>query len=332
MWGQGLNDEFKFYNLIKNWLERPEVLNRPVNVTLEAHSGANIFPDKDVIRPLAQKRHGEINVSNPPILFQVESALDSLLKRYPTEAGGIATVGKKVDLILMDGGANDFGMRQILLEKTLEDAKIKKYAQDYCLLGMTTLLRVACATFPRARIVVTGYYPLVSPKTNARILSRTLLGALGIKGDVNWPFHKDGDRRDEWARRSAAWVKYTDEYLRTAVKTANDAFPSADANPRVAFAPINFAPEDSYATFDKNPSDNKSRLWYTGEHLVTEDDKYNERRTKICVSNETSEFSKTEKKICMRAGTFHPNHRGAELYRAEIQKALTPYIDELKKT
>ena len=97
MWGQGLNDEFKFYNLIKNWLERPEILNRHVNVTLEADSGANIFPDKDVIRPLAQKRHGEINVSNPPILFQVESALDNLLKLYPSEPGGIATIGRKVD-------------------------------------------------------------------------------------------------------------------------------------------------------------------------------------------------------------------------------------------
>jgi lysophospholipase L1-like esterase len=334
MWGQGLGDEFKFYYLLKKWLEGNEVFagKRDVRPTVEAHSGANIFPEKDPKRSLMKGRDGEINVSNPPILFQVESALEKYGK-YPEYSASAQSVGNNVDLILLDGGANDFSMRQILLsgEKDLNDADIKKYAEDYCKYGMTTLLRVVCSTFPSARVVVTGYYPLVSLKTDKDVLSRTIFGALGINATYNAPFHKDGERRDRWAARSDAWVKYSNESLEAAVKTANRAYPPSSTmnGPRVLFVPIRFKPENAYGTF-KDPNKSESFLWYTGKHLVTGDDRFNDRRERICVSADTNDMSKLDKKICMRAATFHPNHEGANFYYEQIKAALLPYVDGFK--
>ena len=330
MWGQGLNPEEKFSYLIEQWLEK-EILKRDVNRTVEAHSGATIFPEKDPKRYLTEEMNEEINVSNPPILFQVESALDTY-KKDPLEKRSKARVGEKVDLILLDGGANDFGMSQIVFSTKINDKLIEKYARDYCLYGMTTLLRVVCPTFPNARIVVTGYYPLVSKMTNPNVLSRSLFGALGIDARFNMPFHKDGDKRDKWADRSAAWVKWSNKYLQEAIEKINEVYPWPNG-PRILFAPIPFEPQHSYGTFkDKeDPAKSETLLWYMGKRMVVNDRRYNDRRETICTNSEDAKFlSKLQKKICIRAGAFHPNWKGAEFYAEQIKKALLPYVDDMK--
>src|SRR5689334_15298077 len=42
-WGQGLNDDQKFYALVQQWLKQ-QLLGRDVNVTVMAHSGATVLP------------------------------------------------------------------------------------------------------------------------------------------------------------------------------------------------------------------------------------------------------------------------------------------------
>lgn len=321
MWGQGLLDQDKFSFKTAEWL-RTDIFKGRRTVPdphIEAHSGATIFPEFDPAKDFTKQNYfGESNLSNPAILFQIDNALE-----YYESASRLKTSlsREKVDLILVDGGINDFSAASLLSLK-ISDSDITAYARNFCGYGMKTVLRLLSVSFPNARIVVTGYYAPFSEKTDKHIISRTLLGAVGIQSSfINWPFHQDGQIVGRLAARSALWRDQSDIFLRQAVNTINAAFPfqtsvtgTVPANNRIIFVPAPFKPENSYGT-----GENDTFLWTLGKDLLPGDDRQNQ-RVEGCVKDVSGLHLKT----CNRAAAFHPNKKGANAYFEAIRNALQP--------
>lgn len=142
VWGNGLRDQDKFSALIAQEIQRRT--GRRVIRRVHAISGSRIMPRAgDIICRVSC--NGEVQTANTPILSQVE----------------LIEAPDRVDLLLMDGCINDVGLGAILSPDTddtaLADATVRACHED-----MLTLLRKVRAAAPRAGIVVTGYYPIVS--------------------------------------------------------------------------------------------------------------------------------------------------------------------------
>jgi lysophospholipase L1-like esterase len=315
MWGQGLLENEKFYNIVKNWLQK-DVLKeqRLINPPwVEAHSGATIFPETDASRNSLKKfSSGETNVSSPCILYQVENALDHYKKTLiPRES---------VDLILVDGGINDLTVER-LFKVNMTDEKIKHYAQEFCGYGMKLLLKSISLSFPNAKIVVTGYYPIISKLTSHLMLGELLWGMFGINPPnvlLDIPFSQNHRLRNALARRCTLWANEANINLQKAVNTINEDFshtsPSGAKNPRVFFVPIKFQEKHSYAAGEE------TYLWKVEQRLKTDDHMFQSRKTSCEVDGKRG----IDDLICRRAGTAHPNVNGAVAYAEAI-------IDKLSK-
>ncbi|MBS1223812.1 MAG: hypothetical protein H6R24_490 [Proteobacteria bacterium] len=84
----------------------------------------------------------------------------------------------QVDLVIVDGGINDVGV-QTILDSRGDDTALARLTTIVCGSDMTALLSDILTAFPAARVVVTGYYPIVSIESNLDFLL-ALLGGLGL--------------------------------------------------------------------------------------------------------------------------------------------------------
>ncbi len=329
MWGQGLREEQKFYHQVYRWLQT-EVFKgvRPVaEPRVFAHSDARIFPafslDRDFVK---ENVSNESRLPNPSILFQASTALSEYKK-------SAVNGPQKVDLILVNGGINDFRVERFLQAK-LVSAAIEAYARQFCGHGMGLLLRFLATAFPNARIVVTGYYLIISKKTDPDVLRNGVLKfALGKKPRhlFNIPFvGENRGLRNELARRSQDWVDYSTRYLGETVTTVNTEFPveGSGRGHRIVFVPAPFGPGNAYGASGEGE---RPFLWELNDRLLPEDPMLPS-RSLTCAQDRIKGLNY---QTCKRAAAFHPNPEGAEAYataiKAELQKIIpsTNWISEL---
>lgn len=141
-WGQGLLRAHKMHELVADayGAQGP----RPAT-TLVAHSGAVIGVGMASTGAVCD---GEVPKGRPTILQQV-AAFD-------------ASEARSTDLVIINGGINDVDVRVIVSPftspTTLADRTARACGDD-----LTALLRAALAKFPKARIAVLTYYPILSP-------------------------------------------------------------------------------------------------------------------------------------------------------------------------
>ena len=363
MWGQGLADEHKFSYMVREWICQKRnngncAGKEDVQIHVEAHSGAVIArPEKDnqkkeedrFTRSVARVKYaGEVNNDYPTVWGQVD-----LARRYYLD-NSIPT--DEVDLILVNGGINDMGAPRILAPKLLGflAGNISDFAKKYCEDDMKLLLDKVANTFPNARIVVPGYFPLVSLNTPENLLMETIgYLFLGKKENAsskeafeeelaNPPnevaaAHKPSKSLVHMANRSRDWTVASNAALAAAVKSFNSSraglklfgvgvpSPPPDASARALFVPVLFSDENAYAAKD-------AFLWKlvrkspdvvlecaetnTLKNLIANDE-LQTKRPCMC-----EQAGKRNDVICMRAAAFHPNVQGAELYYRSITKAL----------
>lgn len=337
VWGQGLLEEEKFWFLTKKWLETET--KRAVIEHVEAHSGATIIWHGDQKYPKDRLNtfNGELNISTPTIMRQVQKAL----KHY--ESKGIAR--QDVDLVLVDGGINDLGIFNLVnplrSEKWLRRRTQKIFRKD-----MPKLLESIYAAFPQARIVVTGYYPVISAHTEQKQLC-PLLNILLNDVIINRFLNSTGlgrlfkllrirvGRVDvcsfEWVKEqindlimlSAAWRDQSDKDLRQTIEDFNRLHPMTAAdgdNGRAIFVPSPIGSENAYAARDTD-------LWEITEggdvfgRYKSNDKFYAMRREMVCDCAHLR-LEGFDLDQCFIAGTGHPSDKGARKYAAAIQKQL----------
>jgi hypothetical protein len=321
MWGQGLPENMKFRNIVAGWIQG--VLGgRPVRQFAYAHSGAQIIADDGDSKP---NLPGEIPSHHPSVTLQVSMAVNDVI------AGAI-------DLVLLDGGINDVGVPSILLP-TNGTGKIQQIADGTCVGRMGKLLQQVMTIFPRAAIVVTGYFPIASDQSDTIALTALIsalgLGIAGPAGALLGSFAKD-----QMVRNSMTWKNATDSGFARLVSAANQ---QAGGPPRVAFASPTFGPENCFSTGPASflfgvanvplPVSASNVNGFYGDEAMGIAGVYEPadplhdvqwKRARACVAaGRTDAF-------CPDACMGHPNPSGAQAYAAvvlsQIQTTLAPYL------
>jgi hypothetical protein len=215
LWGQGLPPNWKIHTLVRNYLMA--TLQRDVQFQLLAHSGAKIPAESgDAGAP-----HGpEVPNSFPSVTAQTDRVADR----------------QNINLVLVSGGMNDLNPANVLDPKIVDLAFYKQAAKSFCGDRMQVLLPHLLDFFPRAKIVVLGYYPLISSHTSLTELPR-LLGLYGLVPTVlGWAL------REKIAPQSVAFRDAFDQSARdviTALGTQRVSFAHAvDSNPGMSLSGV----------------------------------------------------------------------------------------------
>lgn len=310
MWGQGLEESTKFTWLVKTWLES-KLPGRIVNRFVYARSGATIAPDAEVpdesrVAPWMNNPNlSEVPCSWPWVQQQV------VLARKHVVSQQIAP--DAVDLVLLDGGINDLGVFGSLLVATKDPEDIRRKSSTFCGDHMFDVMGRVRQNFPSAKILVTGYFPVVSKKSNldalAILLSVVLPGAGSPLND---------EIQSKLVKLSDTWYEASNTDLARAVASFNAKWATASSVTSktlpAAFARIPWGVEHSYAA----PS---SRLWLAG---LPNDPVYWQRLSACAAAG----AGKAGSPLCLDAKIGHPNRSGASAYAAACQAQLAQYLPE----
>ena len=315
MSGQGLREENKFYYLIKEWL-RAEAFGaeREVRMKVKAHSGARIElhlgelhqmqkAGDDIFKP----HHPEANLSQPSIRSQIEAAR----REYSDPS--------QVDLVMLSGGITD-----VLVANTinpfLDEKKLRLLIRQYCNDGMHSLLRDTAAIFPNAKIIVVGYFPIVSTASDMNKVSRYLLKAVKFPHPLGAAFTNGASKqlmkvlRKKMAERSRLWVAESNRAFSDAIVRANANLETS----RIFFV-------ESPITEDRCFGTERSLLWETDKDNLPADERYAERK-QMCpeVFSELKHhhYGKMSVRMCELAAIGHPNAEGARMTAEAIKDRL----------
>ena len=326
MWGEGLQTEHKIWYRVKNWIT--ENSGRTVIERVEAHSGA-VIEDNDTTG-VAAVADGEVSLGSPTISSQVDAAL-----RFYND-------GSKVDLVLVNGCANDIEA-QNLLNPSITTAEIRRMTETKCGAPVERLLRKITSSFPNADVIITGYYPFFSEKTRDDVFMKAMARRFA-KGDPDAPRTDSRSSLERLTANSKEWYEASNKSIADAVAKVNISLDSGGSNPRVVFAEIHFLPEHSYGARETQlwglDHSRFKRLLVFGSlgkvQLETNDERRKERSV-ICdelykrQANETSDEERDRKKqrlTCRYAALGHPNQDGAQLYAEAIISQLKSVISE----
>jgi lysophospholipase L1-like esterase len=286
IWGQGLLSDEKFDKLVQQAL----LPGNPDGVTLEslAHSGAVI---------------GATGATGTPQVGEVPGSRLSVIEQCDSYTNSPETV----DLLLLDGGINDVGVASILNPFALIphlDARVAHACHD----GMLVQLKKVIAKFtkPSCRILVTGYYAILSPQSDPVGVLR-LLSLFGIA--VPAFLDKDIDFINPVLGRCATFYRDSNQQLAQAVADAGD--------PRIRFVPSGFT--DANSVFVSGTS----LLWGLDldDGLAPQDPAAADRRP-LCDAAHRDPLQIPERELCYRASAGHPNVQGAIQFSKQILAAI----------
>lgn len=291
-WGQGLLPAQKYAQLLAVAL----LGNLPPTVEMLAHSGAIIdqFGTLGNRASPCNQFSGEIPVAGPSIRAQARAV----------------TTPSTVDLLLVNGGINDVDLTRILSPFTRTE-DLARYIQDACCGGMKTLLTEIARTFlnPAIKVVVTGYYPILSPESDQSSFE-DLLSLFGI----SIPGQLDADLiLPEVTKRCMQFWQQSDAALLQAVRETSAAT-ALGANLLFVPGPLGAA----NALFASTP-------WLFGlTDGISPEDEVIELRRAACDSCYQETFNLLQFSQCCIASVGHPNVLGAAAFAGAIQKALSP--------
>jgi lysophospholipase L1-like esterase len=335
MWGQGLRNEEKFSSRVKCWLE--ERLDREVRVHVEAHSGA-VISGAPAARLEFVTSDGEVNNSSPTINEQLDHAIRFYQDSHASPA-----------LILMNGCINDVGVSNLLSASTPLES-LRAQAKKSCGEDMQLLLQRVKTTFPQAQVMVTSYYPIVSPLTDDNAFLRLLVKKLNNLRPEGRRM-TDKEMRQRLIAISEEWYQTSTASLLDAIAKTNAADNNDRPTPRIDFVEIQFGPEHVFAAPDTLlwnfmfASTNVSGfakivvLLSFGTAAYKANDHVRESRIKSCEQTYKKPKGIKEEKhkkraredlflICRYASLGHPNQMGALIYTEAIKGRLLQLIDK----
>lgn len=138
-----------------------------VYVTNRAHSGAVIGIGEDDVE----------DTKRPPALDPKTGLPQEVNTDYPTILQQVADFNDQpetIDLILVDGGINDVNVHVVL--RTLDPNNLIDLIDSHCRRHMSVLLDRITQKFPKAKVIVTGYFPIISDASDVGRLTPYLLG------------------------------------------------------------------------------------------------------------------------------------------------------------
>jgi len=313
--GQGLQEKNKFYYLVKEWLQR-EVFgaSRQVNLKVKAHSGSRIELHKEELEAMLKAGddinkfyYPEANLSAPSIKTQIDFAR----KEYER--------AESVNLVMLSGGITD-----ILVANTvnpfLKEKKMRELIHKYCNEAMFGLLEHATDSFPNALVVVIGYFPIISTRSDVNKITRYLFKTIKFPAALQFTFTNGLSKqfmkilRQKMARRSRIWVAESNREMREAIGKINAKFEKE----KVIFIESPITEETCFGT--KN-----SLLWETDKKNLPNDERYNDRTIecpKVFAELKHHHYGKMSVRMCELAAIGHPNVEGSKAFAEVIKNSL----------
>ena len=275
-WGQGLLENEKYDTQVAAALG--------ASLQRFAHSGAVI----DASSP-GGAANGEVPESHPTILEQCDAFTDS--------AG-------TVDLVLVDGGINDVGVATILNPLAIVPALASRIVIA-CHDRMLTLLQKVSAKFtkPSCKILVTGYYVIISSQSDPIQIPKML----SVHGIALPEFVPEADFFGLVINRCEQFATDSATQLQNAIRDAHDA--------RITFVPSGFT--DANAVFVPGTS----LLWGLDD-LLNPEDPVAAQRHRQCDITFGQPLEILNREQCYRASAGHPNVAGAAQFAREILSAI----------
>jgi hypothetical protein len=206
----------------------------------------------------------------------------------------------------MNGGINDVGVETILNPAALIPS-ISQRISSACHDGMLQLLKNISARFskPTCRILVIGYYPILSADSD----TFGVIKLLSLFGIAVPPFlDKDIDFINPILARCEQFFAESTTALARAVEDAGDA--------RISFVPSGYT--DSNAVFASS-----SLLW--GLDLTDDlnpQDPVAATRRPLCNAAWPEPVEVMHRELCYRASAGHPNVQGAIQFSQQILNTL----------
>jgi lysophospholipase L1-like esterase len=292
LWGEGLDPAppaMKISDLVRTAVAA-RLGGVDTFVDLLAHCGAVI--SGAVGSPAASS---EVPDSVPTITAQVAAITD------PTN----------VDLVIVNGGINDVGVPTIL-NPTTSATSLSTAIMSACGSEMTALLASVISTCPNAQVVVTSYFPILSPASDTALIPLIVGFLAGVPLGVLTAIELStivSNCMSFFAQSSTA--------LAGSVMAVNAAAPSgppagllATGRPRVAFAAAPFSNANATLAPD---------AWLFGINAdgTTQDPMAPTRHLACSVISDPA--SRT---FCDYASVGHPNQAGAQQYADAIMLAL----------
>lgn len=385
MWGQGLRPDNRFREIVRQRLSQE---GQPIRELSMARSGAKMHPalppdtdnveeaDKRIIKSFAS---GTIEPIYSPeayareIPYQSLSTIKQLRTAHALLDGTNAEVSESpisalsenaspnnIRWVLLNGGLNDFFFANLLAPLFIGDAWhndilagwIAFIEEEVAKLGpkMEATLREATTLFPKATIVVNGYYPLFSVFSLGHKLDwySVILGHADNFG-AHWieRLATNPITKPMLIEVSNAFRWASDIHIQNAIEKVNQEISdtrSENQQPRILFAYSNiekhrclfaqqswlwgFArrrrPSQVLQLIDviRNPRPFNllvEDLVQIAPNLSPEDEVIQERRAQ-CISQFENDF--TNKVVCRLASLGHPNSGGAQGYANSIVETL----------
>ncbi|MFC7739170.1 SGNH/GDSL hydrolase family protein [Roseomonas sp. GCM10028921] len=307
-WGQGLMPEQKFDRLaaldIAAAIRAGEFL-----VENRAHSGATIG--------LSDQGALDVNVL----------AWQEVPNGAPTVLDQIRADDWDANLVILVAGINDINFREILNPTALSDTALDARIQEHCFGSMRSLLAGMRGQFPRALIVVAGYYPMLSEESELDVL-RLAAALLALPFSplavalLSAPVVKRATRRIRrfqqaqlhWLRRAVADVQADPGLRGPGILFAHPAFGprnSVGAPGALLFGPQR--PESAEAAL----AEALESPLATGLMIDPKDPQEQPRRA-ACAATRTG----AELVTCRVASIGHPNQAGARRYADAVVRAV----------
>jgi len=306
-WGNGLLNENKYSYLVADWLQKK--LNKPVDVTVYAHSGATISGESGgSIDP-------NLNSGTPTLMDQARSIKDK----------------DKVNLILVSGGINDVGLSNILDANTPAE-RINRLSESIKEPMMNLLTYLLDET--DAKIIVTGYYHLITEDSKVQSQDRIIAGLLAMRSDKTLSQSEnvlitaianptDANIEAAWYLLEGSINNVANIFTHDANLRANsDTFYAISSNSleaavnaadrgqnRIKFIDPMFERDNSYRASD-------SFLWQLDRNLRTNDDQYSKR---VELTEDKDLITKFQNNINAMG---HPNSDGAAKYAHTIESLI----------
>jgi len=326
LWGEGLKTEHKSWYQVKTWLTTNT--GRLVNERIEAHDGAVIEGSDATENMIAQD--GEVNVALPTVSEQADRAL-----RYYKD-------GSKVDLVLVNGCANDIGA-QNLLNGAITTAEIHRLTEAKCGPPIEGLLRKITSSFASAHVIITGYYPFFSEKTRNDFFMKAMARRF-FKDNPGARKMSSKATLERLTANSKEWYEASNKSMAETVAKVNAELGLSGSRPRIVFAEIHFLPEHSFSApetqlwgFNQSPFKRLLVLLSFGKIQLETNDERRKQRNASCdefyrrQTEDTPHQKKEREKqrlTCRYAALGHPNRKGALLYAEAITSQLKSAISE----
>jgi lysophospholipase L1-like esterase len=279
IWGQGLAREHKIASILARHLG--------VELMMLAHSGAKIGirDSYTVTMPSA-----EVPCFFPTILQQLQE-----FKGDPAS----------VEWVLMNGGINDVEVQRVF-NPMIPLYELELHIRNYCGRDLLAILQLATQKFPDARIIVLGYYPVLSHLSRAEGVESLYSLVHGVKFAPL--FHADLFR-NQLVEHCLRFWKLSTGLFRSAVEQVN----RAAGSKRATFVDSGFSETNAaYAP--------ESLLWEceSNDPARAPDEAVGERR----MAFELVDGGDLQKNQVLLSAVGHPNVAGAARMAKQCVRAI----------